>query len=380
MTPSSASIARHFANLKDPRRQHRQRHPLLSVVVTALCAVIAGADDWQEVEDFARLRLDWLRRFLDLPNGAPSHDTFERLFDRLDPRSFQRSLVNWLNAATAGLPVKHVAIDGKLLLSSGRPVRGIGMLTLVSAWAVDAGLSLGQVAVPEGSNEIPAIPRLLELLDIQGALVTVDAGGCQKAIAARVIEGGGDYVMTVKGNQGRLSEDIAECFAAAFDADMGGYEHDEYKTVEVNRGRKEERTYTMIYDPPGIRDEEKWAGLCAVGMCFSERTEGGVTTEELRYFIGSRRMSAREYGMALRGHWRIENNLHWQLDVTFGEDASRVSGRNGAENLSWLRKVALSLLKQHRAKKSINRKRYSAALDTSFLEEILDLSHTLGNV
>src|SRR3954451_24897711 len=227
-SPGVLSIGHHFAELRDPRRQHGQRHRLLDIIVIALCAVIAGSDTWQEVETFARRRRDWLAGFLDLDNGVPCHDTFERVFDRLDPLALQRCLLSWLAALADGLKVGHVAIDGKTARRSGSPTRGIKALHLVSAWATEYSLTLGQVATEEKSDEITAIPELLELLDLEGALVTIDAMGCQKEVAARIVEGKGDYALTPKENQPRLPEDVVACFTRATEADFVGHEHDRW--------------------------------------------------------------------------------------------------------------------------------------------------------
>jgi predicted transposase YbfD/YdcC len=363
------SIPRFFRKLQDPRRAHRRLHLLQDILVTALCAVIAGAQDWQEIETFGRKRHDWLRRFLELPHGIPSHDTFERVFNRLDPRALHACFWNWVQAIQQALRIKHVAIDGKTLRSSGSAQ--LGPLHLVSAWATAQRLSLGQVAVSEASNEITAIPVLLDLLDVNGALVTIDAMGCQRAIAQKIRDRGGDYVLTVKDNQEHLLEDIRQSFLDAWERDFAGLEHDVYETRERGHGREEYRCYRVLHSTGGLRHADDWAGLTTIGLCYSERTVNGVTTEQARYFIGSRKASAREYGRALRGHWGIENQLHWQLDVTFGEDDNRVCRRNAAENLALLRRLTLSLLQAHPEKLSIAKKRFAAALDPEFLEEIL---------
>jgi predicted transposase YbfD/YdcC len=372
MTLSALSIRRHFASLKDPRRKHRQRHRLLDIIVIALCGVIANCNSWQDIETFARKRKDWLGRFLELPNGIPSHDTIERVFARLEPLALQRCLLSWLEAITGVLKLKHVAIDGKTARCSGSPTNGLRALQIVSAWAVEQNLTLGQVVVAEGSNEIPAIPALLELIDLHGALVTIDAIGTQTDIVSKIVQGGGDYVLTVKENQPHLCEDIAACFTAAIEDDFEGVQHDEYESAEeTGHGRQEKRWYTVIYEPEEIRNQDAWEELKVIGMCYSERTVNGKTSEELRYFIGSRKMSARRYGDALRGHWGIENCQHWRLDVIFREDDSRIQQRNAQANFAFLRKLALSLLKRQPGKESIGRKRLAAAYDTAFLEEIL---------
>jgi predicted transposase YbfD/YdcC len=292
--------------------------------------------------------------------------------------ALQRCLLAWLKDICSVLGLKHIAIDGKTARHSGSPTRGLGALQIVSAWAVEQDLTLGQVVVAEGSNEIPAIPALLELLELNGALVSIDAIGCQKNIAAQIVEGGGDYVLTAKDNQPHLREDIAACFTRAIEDDFEGVAHDEYQSEDVGHGRHEKRWYSVIYNPEGIRDQDEWKKLNVIGMCYSERTVDGQTSEELRYFIGSRVMSARHYGDAVRGHWRIENNQHWRLDVIFREDDSRVQQRNAQANFALLRKLALSLLKRHPGKESIRRKRLAAAYDTSFLEEILSSNENMG--
>jgi predicted transposase YbfD/YdcC len=381
MALSRLSARHHFRALKDPRRRHRRLHPLIDLVVAAVCAVVAGADDWQEVAAFCRRRLDWLRGFLDLPNGAPSHDTFERVFAALDPAELQRCLLCWVGAAAGPLAAGgHVAIDGKTLRHSGSPARGLGPLHLVSAWATEAGLSLGQVAVADKSNEIEAIPRLLGLLRLEGALVTIDAIGCQREVAEKVAEAKGDYLLTVKDNQPHLHEDVEAVVLEAVNEGAEGVDYHSHETEEEGHGRRERRHYTVVPAPEeGIRNREAWRGLSFVGVCYRERTEKGKTSEETVYFIGSRAgMTAKQVGEALRGHWEIENGLHWHLDVTFGEDANRVQKRAGAENLSAVRKGALSLLKGHPDKASVKVKRLMAALDPAFLTEILTGSHKVA--
>jgi predicted transposase YbfD/YdcC len=375
--PNDLSIRKHFTKLKDPRRRHRRLHRLQDIIVIALCAVIAGAQDWQEIETFGRKRRDWLKRFLPLANGIPSHDTFERVFDRLDPQAFQACFREWVQAIQEALSIKHVAIDGKTLRSSGSAK--LGPLHLVSAWATAQSLSLGQVAVDAKSNEITAIPALLELLDVQGALVTIDAMGCQKTIAQKILDRGADYILTVKDNQEHLLQDIQQALGQAFDKNFAGLEHDVYTTRERGHGREEYRSYTVLHHTDALRQRAEWAGLTTIGMCLSERTVQGKTTSEVRYFIGSRKAGAKVYGKALRNHWRIENSLHWQLDVNFAEDLNRVTKRNAAENLALLRRLSLSLLQAHPAKLSIAKKRFAAALDPDFLEEILRADGILEN-
>lgn len=378
MARQHLSLHQHLRRLQDPRINRRKRHLLGDILTIAICAVVAGANTWPDIESFGHKRREWLQRFLDLPNGIPSHDTFERLFDRLQPQALQTTLLGWLHEMSAALGVRHIAIDGKTLRHSGGGSSPLRYLHLVSAWAVEANLTLGQVATEEKSNEIEAIPRLLELLDVRGALVSIDALGCQKEIAATIVSGGGDYVLTVKDNQEHLRDDIEACFIKAYDTDCQGIRYEKHETVEKGHGRQEKRVYELIHGPEGLRGQAEWKKLMVIGKCYSERTVGGKTTSALRYFIGSRRCGVKRYGAALRNHWRMENCLHWQLDVTFGEDASRIQKRHGAENFALLRRLALALLKRHPGKKSMRSKRYEATLDVTFLEEILKQESQCG--
>jgi predicted transposase YbfD/YdcC len=371
MATSAVSIRRYFGRLKDPRVRGRCRHRLLDIIAMALCGVICGCKDWQQVVAWAEKRQDWLQTFLALPEGIPSHDTFERVFELVQPEAFHACFQQWIAALAAGLKIRHIAVDGKTLRGSGNAARGWKPLHVVSAWATAHHLSLGEVAVTEKSNEITAIPRLLALLDISGALVTIDAMGCQKEIAQQIVAHKGDYVLTVKENQPNLFEAIHTRFVAAAECDYRGYDYDEYETQERGHGRCEKRWYSILTDPQDFAVGDDWPKLRVIGMCYSERTVAGKTSEEVRYFIGSRKASARTYGQALRNHWSIENSLHWQLDVTFGEDDNRVAQRNSAENLAALRRLAVTLLKRHPGKRSIACKQVQAMVSTEFLEEVL---------
>jgi predicted transposase YbfD/YdcC len=380
MASSALAITHHFATLKDPRIDRRKRHQLLDIVVITLCGVIAGCKTWPQIALFAHKRLDWFATLLALPNGIPSHDTLERVFARLDPVAFAACFRRWTAALAVGLERPHIAIDGKTLRGSAYPGLGLEPLQLVSAWAVENHLSLAQLAVADGSNEITAIPELLELLQLKGALVSIDAIGCQTEIAAKVRERGGDYVLVVKANQETLLKEIQEHGWEVLRNDAASIKHDVFRTEERGHGRHERRTYYVFYDLERISEKERWPGLKVVGFCHSIRTVNGRTTAETRHFIGSRRASARVYGQALRGHWRIENSLHWQLDVTLGEDACRVGPGAAAENLGQLRRFAVGLLKQHPSKQSVACKQVNAMLDTAFLEEILSVSAKMVKV
>jgi len=363
------SLKKHFAPLKDPRVRKRTRHRLIDIVAIALCGVIANCDTWAEIVDFGTTHVDWLKRFLHLANGIPSQDTFERVFAKINPATFSSCCVNWLGQVSDLIGVAHVAIDGKTLRGSSSAT--LGPLHLVSAWATEAKLTLGEVAVEGKSNEIKAIPELLKLLDLKGTLVTIDAIGCQKAIAKQISDQGGDYLLAVKGNQDRLQEDIQATVTQALDGELARHQVATITTTDDAHGRKEKRTYLTITNLDRIRDRALWAALTTVCMCWRECTVHGATTEEVRYFIASGRMGVRKLANATRGHWGIEINKHWQLDVSFGEDASKIQERNRARNFATMRRLALDVLKRHPAKKSIRAKRKLAALNPAFLTEIL---------
>ena len=368
---SKVAFRQHFVALKDPRVRGRTQHRFLDIMVIAICGVIADCDSWRDIELFAQQRAAWFKHFLSLRQGIPSHDTLERVFDRIDPRAFSLCFVRWVKALSECLPVSQIAIDGKTARRSFDQSSGLGPLHLVSAWATQQHLTLGQVAVDGKSNEITAIPQLLQLLDLKGALVTLDAMGCQKDIADQIVAGGGDYVLTVKDNQERLHQDIQATIEQALDGRLPPASVSQHESRDRGHGREELRSYVVVSCLDHIRDRTLWSKLRVVGMCYSERTVKGKTSAETRYFIGSRPMSARRYGQALRNHWSIENSLHWQLDVSFGEDDSRVQKRHAAANLCQMRRGAISLLKQNCSKLSLRGKRKKASLNTDFLVEIL---------
>jgi predicted transposase YbfD/YdcC len=366
------AIQTHFADLKDPRIDRTRRYELLDIVVITVCAVICGAEGWVDIANYGVAKYKWLKTFLDLPEGIPSHDTFRRVFCLLDPQAFQACFQSWIDALSAGLGLKRVAIDGKTLRRSFDRATGKTALHLVSAWATEQHLVLGQVAVDSKSNEITAIPKLLALLDVSGAIVTIDAMGCQKDIAATIREGGGDYVLTVKDNQPHLLEDIERCFEQALDKDFVGLQHSEHIEVYKGHGRVETHHVYTILHPEGIRDLALWKDLKAITLICSERQEKGKEdTVELRYYIGSKAAKAVAYARYVRGHWGIENGLHWVLDVSFDEDRSRMRTDHSAENMALLRRLALSLLKQHGGKGSIRGKRKQSGWNDQVLVEIL---------
>lgn len=377
MTLDRFAVLKCFSRLRDPRQSRREKkHMFSEILAVTICAVISGADDWHQVHAFAEERLQWLRTFLDLTNGVPSHDTFERVFSLLEPNSLQSCFCHWIRGVIEQTSEQHLAIDGKTLRGSKNRAKGQNPLHLVSVWDTQASLSLRQMAVAKKSNEITAIPVLLGLLDLEGTWITIDAMGCQKKIAARIVEGGGNYALTAKRNQGHLLEDLTSAFALAQERNFEGLACSQYLTEETGHGRCETRNYNVICNPQNIRHLHEWKSLTVIGRCISQRVCSGKTAREERYFIGSKEAEAKVYGTLLRNHWLIENSLHWQLDVNFREDHSHIRHVKAAENFSLLRKLALCLLKRHPAKDSIAVKRYRATLNASFLQEILECGQT----
>jgi predicted transposase YbfD/YdcC len=373
-SPVSLSITQHFAKLPDPRVKRRRRHELLDIIVIAICGIICGCKAWDEIAIYGRKKKDWLQTFLELPNGIPSKDTFRRVFARLKPAAFQACFRNWMQALAESLGVKQIAIDGKTLRRSHDRGLGKSGLHLVSAWATANHLSLGQVAVDDKSNEITAIPQLLELLELSGAIVTIDAMGCQKDIACQIREADGHYVLAVKNNQERLLQDIQQCFATEFDKPHGEGNYSYHATTDRNHGRIESRQYYAIPEPTGIRDEALWKDLRTIAMVVTERQVlGQAATSEIRYYIGSKPGKAKEYSRYIRGHWGIENSLHWVLDMVFDEDHSRTRKDHGTENLALLRRLALTVLKNANCKGSIRQKQLQAILDDQVMEDMLTL-------
>jgi len=376
MEPSPVSkLWEQFAQLEDPRVARARRHELLDIIIIAVCGVICGADSWVDIEEFGKAKLDWFGSFLDLPNGIPSHDTFGRVFARLNPEGFQRCFLAWAEALQEGTQGKLVALDGKTLRRSHDQARGKSALHLLSAWASENHLVLGQRKVEGHSNEITAIPALLDLLALEGCTVTIDAMGTQKEIARQVKERGADYVLALKGNQGRLYQEVAESFQEGRKAEFAGIAHDRQETVNGGHGRVEVRRYWTIFDPEYLSyldPKGKWAGLRSIGMVEAERHEGEKRTVETRYYLSSLAGNAREFGHAVRGHWDIENGLHWVLDVAFREDESRVRTGYAQENLATLRRLALTLLRREQnARVGVKAKRLKAGWSEDYLLTVL---------
>lgn len=371
-THSPISILEHFASLPEPRVKRTRRHELWGLVVIALGAVISGAESWDDVADYGHTKYNWLKTFLRLPAGIPSHDTFNRLSQRLDPLAFQGCFGRWMSAPAESLGLKAIAVDGKALRHSFDTANAKSALHLVGAWATANGVALGQMAVDGKSNEITAIPELLEILDVAGAIVTVDAAGCQKNLAAPIRDGGGDYLLAVKDNHPQSHEDIIRRFLACIDTDFDGVGHSVFTGSATGRGREGRRTTHVIHGVEGIRNAGDWRDLAAIRVVVSERSVNGEASLEARHSIGSAAASAETYARAIRKPWEIENSLHWTLGVTFREDASRVRAGHAGENLALRRRIAVSLLKNERScKRSAHGKRLITGWDNDSLLQVL---------
>jgi predicted transposase YbfD/YdcC len=370
-----ASIAVHFATLEDPRVSRSQLHPLINVVAIGLCAVICGARHFTQMEEFGKSKREWLAKFLDLTNGIPSHDVFNAVFACLKPEQFEACLLSWITSLHEVTGGQVLAIDGKTLRGSYDRADSKAAIHMVSVWATANQLSLGSVSVDEKSNEITAIPRLLELIDVSGALVTIDAMGCQKEIAQKIVDNGADYVLAVKENQPKLHEAITAFFEEQFENEFADAKCRTRMTKEKGHGRKEERSYYVAPVPQDFPLLEQWPTLKALGMAMNVTERDGQETWEVRYYILSTFPNARRFAEAVRGHWGIENNLHWQLDVTFGEDDLRIRRGHGPANMSILMRTALSLLKQETSnRRGIATKRLAAGWNDAYLEKILTRS------
>jgi predicted transposase YbfD/YdcC len=374
MDGQGASIMDHFQDLEDPRIERSKRHQLLDIVAIAICAVICGADTWVYVEMFGRSKEEWFRTFLDLPHGIPSHDTFGDVFSRLDPEQFQRCFMEWTQAVAALMPGEVVAIDGKTVRRSRDRSRGKGAIHLVSAWASANTLTLGQVKTEEKSNEITAIPQLLQLLELKGCIVTIDAMGCQKEIAQGILDRGADYVLAVKENQGRLYDDVRDLFAGAEEFGYAGVPHDYATTLNKGHGRIERRECWAISDPLSLEylsTGQSWPELRSVIKVVGHRDTDQGAAVQARYYISSLDSSAERLLAAIRAHWSIENSLHC-LDVTFGEDQSRIRNENAPQNMATLRQISHNLLKRETSLKvGIQGKRLQAGWKEDYLLKVL---------
>jgi predicted transposase YbfD/YdcC len=361
-----------FVDLTDPRVDRGKRHSLLDLLILAVCATLGNADGWADIERFGKAKLDFFRTFLELPNGIPSHDTFGRVFALLDPAALLACIQQWLNALGTAVAGEVVAIDGKTLRGSFDTAAGQNPLHLVSAWATEARLTLGQVAVDAKSNEITAIPLLLELLDLRGCIVTIDAMGCQKEIAAAIRGREADYVLALKDNQPGMHQAVHETFVAYAEADFTEPSLRRLRTVDHGHGREEVREYFVAEAPAAVLAGGAWKDLRSIGMVARTRTVNGVTSEEIVYYLSSLPAKVKTFAKAVRAHWGIENQLHWSLDVTFSEDRSRVRKDHSPANLGVLRRLVLSILKRDTSlKDSLRGKRLRAGWDEEVLLKIL---------
>lgn len=369
----AASIWEHFSIIPDRRVDRTKLHKLEDILVIVLCAVLCGAETWVDIVDFAKAKEPWLRTFLELPHGIPSHDTFGRVFAALDVRAFEGAFQRWIFDLAGTSEGKLIAMDGKTIRRSLDRASGRAAIHLVSAWVHENHAVFGQLAVEGKSNEITAIPKLLEMLELKKATVTIDAIGCQKEIAQKVLDRGGQYVLAVKANQGTLHEDIQLFLDDAIARDFRGVEHDSYEQTDKGHGRLERRRCWTTHEIEWLRQRHDWPGLQSIAVVDSRRQIGEQVSTERRYFISSLSGHvAQRIGQAVRNHWSVENGLHWSLDLCFGEDQSRARMGNAAENLSRVRRLALTLLKQETtAKVGIKAKRLLAGWDEKYLLRVL---------
>jgi predicted transposase YbfD/YdcC len=372
--PIPLSLFDSLGEVPDPRRERTKLHQLVDILVIAVCATICAAETWEEIAEFGQAKESWLKKFLALPNGIPSHDTFRRVFLRLNPRKLQEAFVVWVRSVAEVIDGEIIAIDGKQARGA-RTADGKEGLRLVSAWACEQRLVLGQLKTAEKSNEITAIPALLELLALRDCIVTVDAMGCQREVAAQVIAQEADYVLSLKGNQGLLHAEVAEYFAWAGRTQFKEVEYDYCATLEKDHGRIEGRRCWVTEDTDWFTEKAEWAGLRSFIMVEAEREVlGQAPTVERRYFISSLGADAKQALRAVRGHWQVENALHWVLDVAFHEDACRTRTGHAPENLATLRHIAVNLLKQERScKLGIKSKRLKAGWDASYMLKVLNI-------
>jgi len=369
--PLSSQIRDHFEDLTDPRRR-KVTYPLINVVTIAICAVICGADDFVAIAEYGNKKRAWLAKFLDLRDGIPSHDRFNAILGALNPAEFEKCLLNWITTLHKITGGQVIAIDGKTLRRSFDAASSKAAIHMVSAWATMNQISLGQVTVDAKSNEITAIPKLLEILEISGSLTTIDAMGCQVEIAQKIIDSKADYVLAVKGNQPTLHQGIVNFFNDHLDDDFARTRVRRHETAERSRARDESRYYFLCPVPDDLPDRKRWPGLKAIGIALCNSHHGGRDHTDVRYYILSRYVSGKRFGGAVRSHWSIENQLHWQLDVTFQEDQSRLRKKNADKNFSIMRRTALSLLKNEKtAKVGVKNKRLTAAWDEDYLEKVL---------
>lgn len=377
MSPSQpaidiASLIECFSDVLDPRIERCQRHKLIDILVIALCAVVTGAQGPTEMEAFGEAKEPWLRQFLELPNGIPSHDTFGRVLSLLDPKEFEPCLLKWVQANVLLGAGEIIPIDGKTLCGSHDQANGQAAIEMVSAWAASQRLTLGQVKVSTTSNEITAVPQVLELLNIEGCTVTLDAMHCQKTTVARIRQQKANYVVALKKNQKHLYEAVAEFLTSVREDRTAGFAISTHRTIDKEHGRIETRKYWQATAPDFLPEKELWQDLQSVGLVEATREINGQATTELRYYLSSLPVEAKTFGHAVRTHWSIENSCHWVLDVVFREDDCRIRIGHAAENMGILRRLAMNLLRREKSdKRGIHVKQLKAALDERYLLKVL---------
>ena len=380
-TKERSRLVAALEGVPDPRRQCRNlRHRLVDVLVIGFCAVLCNCDDFVEIEEFGRAKKDFFRRFLELPNGIPSHDTFRRVFQAICPQALQACLISWLqgrqatSAETATGEKTVVAVDGKTLRRTFDRAKGLEALHLVSAWATQNGLTLGQLAVDGKSNEITAIPKLLETLDLEDCVVTIDAAGCQKEIAEKIVDKGGDYVLALKGNHPTMHEEVVDYFLEQHEADPSDREARYHRTAERGHGRTETRETFVARAPKWLHSATEWMGLCSIIMVIRQTLDHSTHKEtgDVRYFLSSMKPTAKRLAGIVRSHWGIENSLHWVLDIAFNEDRLRTKDRNAIDNIALVNRLAVSLLRQDKTVKAgVKCKRKKAGWDNDYLLHLL---------
>src|SRR5262245_17193562 len=371
---SPSEIVKHFNGVDDPRIDRTKDHLLIDILTIAICAVVCGADGWVDVAQYGQAKYAWLQTFLALPNGIPSHDTFGRVFARINPKQFQSCFIRWVWSTCQLTQGEVIPIDGKTLRHSYDTAFEQGPIHMVSAWAATNRLVLGQLKVPDKSNEITAIPELIKALTIKNCIVTTDAMGCQKVIAGLIIEQEGDYVLALKENHPHMYEDVVALFTRlqSEQSDDSTIAFDYHETYDENHGRREIRRYWTTSSLDTLRTNDLWRGLQSVGMFIAEREVDGVVTTETRYYLSSLLSDAKTFGHAVRSHWGIENTLHWVLDIAFREDESRIRLDHGPENFAVLRHIAVNLLRKETSfKGSIKSKRMRSGWNDEYLAKVL---------
>jgi predicted transposase YbfD/YdcC len=372
------TISQAFSQLTDPRMERSKRHPLVNIITISVCAIICGCDDFCSIEEYGKSKIEWFKQFLDLPNGIPSHDTFNDVLNRLKPSEFSEAFTQWVTRL-GSLKGDIVALDGKVMRRTLDKANGNPAIHLVSAWSVQNNLCFGQVKVSDKSNEITAIPKLLELLDIEGATITTDAMGCQFSIAEQIVSAKADYVLALKGNQGEFHDDIKLFMTTQLSREFSGIPHSVFKSVNGDHGRIEERNVWLSTDVEWLTERHpRWKSIKGIAVVDSSRTVQGITSKEKRYYITSHEDKTAEFiAHAIRSDWHVENKLHWQLDVSFNEDQNRHRSGHAAENIAMMNKIALNLLKNEKSvKEGVKNKRLKAGWDNDYMMKVLTVGFT----